>query len=90
MATAQYRVESDAIVGFLADCTIQQSGASAQAANLFKAYQGWCAQNGEKEMSGTMFGRQLTERGIEKRKVGNIAVYQGIGLIETEQPAEVG
>jgi len=85
MATAQYREESDALAAFLADCTIQQPGATAQAAKLYKAYQGWCSQNGEKELTGTMFGRQLTERGKEKRKVRNIAVYQDIGLVDAEE-----
>lgn len=80
-ATEEYRQESDILAHFLADCTIEKDGASVRGGDLYNAYKTWCKDNGEKELSGTTFGRRMKERGVDSvRKSGNVW-YLGIGLI---------
>lgn len=84
-ATADYRAEQDVLGAFLADATVQGDNMGVQAAELYAAYVQWCDENGEHAVSGTAFGRAMTERGVakENRDWGgrrNVNVYIGIGL----------
>jgi putative DNA primase/helicase len=81
-ATQDYRAEMDKLGGFLSDCCVLDAKAQAQAGDLYQAYKDWCEANGEREVSGTRFGRQLAERGFEKERdnTGHVA-YVGIGLL---------
>ena len=79
-ATEQYRQESDIIGQFLADCTTAQESAKVAAGELYKAYVEWCKANGEKELTGTTFGRRMKERGIDSVR-SNHVFYLGIGVI---------
>lgn len=80
LATEEYRAESDTLGAFLAECCLIDPRARAQAGKLYKAYQAWCTQYGEKIMNSTRFGRQLVERGFTKGR-SNIVIYEGIGLL---------
>lgn len=79
-ATDDYRAEQDVLGAFLADATVQGAGVSVQAAELYAAYVQWCEENGEHAVSGTAFGRAMTERGFVKRKTMGRNVYEGVGL----------
>jgi putative DNA primase/helicase len=64
VATEEYRVESDTIGAFVAECCDVDSKAQSPAGHLYKAYVTWAQENGERPVSGTAFGRRLTERGF--------------------------
>jgi putative DNA primase/helicase len=65
-ATAAYRMESDVLSAFLAECCVTNPKGEVQAGPLYTAYKSWCEDNGEKWMTGQMFGRRLTDRGFDK------------------------
>ena len=74
-ATSKYRGESDLIGRFLGcDLVVSGPGFEVKAGDFYVLYQRWCEQNGERPVSGTKFGRVLSERGIAKdeRKKGNV------------------
>lgn len=79
-ATEAYRLEQDRLGQFLADCTVAGPQGSARAADLYRAYERWCRNNGEQAMSGTAFGRQMAERGVAKLRDRNGLRYQGLAL----------
>lgn len=79
-ATDEYRTEMDILGGFLEDC-IRPGDGNLLARTLFTAYQKWAAENGEKEISQTAFGRKMNERGYKKLKKG-VCIYEGIQLSE--------
>lgn len=84
-ATEDYRLESDTLGQFLADCTIPQSGATVTGGALYQAYTEWCKDNGEKELTGSTFGRRIKERGIDSiRKSGHVW-YLDLGLLTTDE-----
>ena len=51
-----------------------------RAADLYRAYERWCRDNGEQPMSGTAFGRQMAERGVTKLRDRTGLRYQGLAL----------
>jgi putative DNA primase/helicase len=82
-ATTAYKAESDTLAAFLAERIIQGPNLETQAKNLYEAYKTWCDDNGEKPMTGTMFGRRLTERGFDKYIDGaRHTFYIGVALAE--------
>ena len=85
IATAQYRDEMDTLGAFISDCCIISAEATAQATPLYNAYCKWSNDHGEQQMTSTAFGRQLSERGHEKRKDTKgkkLTHYYGLGLID--------
>ena len=90
-ATEEYRAESDTLAAFLSDCTIEDPQGQAQAGPLYTAYKSWADENGEKPMNGTLFGRRLTERGLDKfRDRKSVTYYLGFRLIEAQSAGSRG
>ena len=80
-ATGAYRDEMDLLAGFLSACCVLETRAQVWARDLYRAYQAWCQENGERELAQRTFGRKLTERGVKKqRSTGGKYVYLGLGL----------
>lgn len=67
-ATDAYRAEEDLLGDFLAACCKEEAGRSVGSAELYKAYQRWAEEAGEKAWSQTAFGRAIGERGFEAKK----------------------
>jgi putative DNA primase/helicase len=84
-ATEEYRQESDAIAQFLAECTVEAENATVMASKLYKAYEAWCDTNGEDAISGNSFGRRLTEKGYEKKRLAAGLHYLQIGLLAQDE-----
>jgi P4 family phage/plasmid primase-like protien len=63
-ATAGYRAEMDTLGAFFDDRCVLHPRAEAPATPLYKAYQEWCADNGEADESQRRFGGRLGERGF--------------------------
>src|SRR5919112_4320031 len=68
-ATAQNRAEMDTLAAFIEDRCVVRKGAVAPATPLYKQYQMWCDDTGEKPETQKMFGMQLRERGFVSDKI---------------------
>ena len=87
-ATDSYREEMDAFGPFLDACCVHDAAARVTAKDLYIAYQGWCAANGEKERSQRALGLGLQERGLTKVKgTGGVRCWDGVRL---RRPEEAG
>ena len=78
-ATAGYREEMDVLAPFLAERTEVASGERVTAAELYQAYEAWCAANGERARSQKGLAAGLRERGFETTR-GAKGVRCWIGL----------
>ncbi len=81
-ATEDYQAEMDAVGNFISDCCLLAPGASATAKEIYKAYEEWAKESGEKRpLSQRSFGMALTERGFERRRgTAGKKLWWGIGL----------
>src|SRR5215210_2344872 len=68
-ATLQYRAEMDTLAAFIEDRCILDKVAVAPATPLYKQYQMWCDDAGEKPETQKMFGMRLSERGFESTQL---------------------
>ncbi len=84
-AVDAYRNEMDVIGQFLEDRTVEVSDVpdllKVKAGDLYKAYSAWCEENGLKTVNSTRFGRLMTERGYQKKKLSTHVFYLGLGLL---------
>ncbi len=78
-ATAAYRAEMDVLGDFVAECCVEDSGASVTAAALHAAYTAWAERQGEKPLAPRTFGLRLQERGFRPRK-GTAGRREWVGL----------
>lgn len=86
-ATAEYRAESDDLGRFLEQCCLLGPHFHVRSADLFSAWQRWCAaENVPEKRIGTQtkFGRTLTDRGFDPDRRGGQRVWLGIALASTE------
>jgi putative DNA primase/helicase len=88
-ATDDYRRDSDPVGQFVAARTVRSATASANASDLYTAFERWCVQNAVEPASKTKFGTRLVELGYEKVKVGTI-FYRGVQLLPetSENPSQ--
>jgi len=92
-ATESYRKESDIIGIFLDEKTTAKDGQDGKAAKvtageLYEAYKEWCEKNKHAPLSGTSFGRRMTERGVERTKAREYSGLRLLTLQEQMQSAE--
>lgn len=90
-AGKDYQDEMDPIGRFLADCCVtgHHNYYTVPAKRLYEEYQAWCSECGEKEWSQTAFGRALSGKSYERRKLTANRIFHwiGIGLAsEIEEP----
>jgi len=86
-AVLEYRQESDQIGRFLKERCTRGPKSATPARELFEAYLGWCAQQGEKPVANNVFARGLAERDITKRRRPRGQTYEGVGLVLSPAPA---
>jgi putative DNA primase/helicase len=80
-ATENYRIDMDTLADFLLDKCVEDRHVDAPFKDLYKAYNEWCDQNGEKRPLGQRsFGSSLEERGFPPAKRGSNRVRIGIKL----------
>jgi putative DNA primase/helicase len=89
-ATEGYRADMDVLAAFIGDCCVVHPSATAQATPLFNAYQEWCKQGGEAEISQRRFGQQLRERGFrdDRDPKTRRKLWKGIGLFREDEPPD--
>jgi len=78
-AVSEYRQDSDPVRRFLDECCVLDPDAVVPATALYQAYRVWATQAGEIKLSQFKFGRSLSSRGFERRKI-SIKVYYGLAL----------
>jgi len=87
-ATEEYRDEMDILGDFLKDCCIVNPKAEVTTKALYKIYEQWCEQNGERPLAKNPFSSRLAERGLERARIGKVQDrgFSGIGLKNTHHP----
>jgi len=82
-ATESYRLESDPIGQFIAECCLAAEDYVVRAKSVYEAYRRWATQQGltEREtLSATKSGKRLGERFPKDHDKGG-AIYRGVGLL---------
>ncbi len=79
-AVQDYRSEMDKLGEFVQDCLVTVQGNTLQSAQIYSAYQNWCAQNGERyPVSNRKLSMELQDRfGYIKRKTRRFFEFQNI------------
>jgi putative DNA primase/helicase len=80
-ATQGYREDMDVLGGFIGECCETGVRFTSRAKELYKRYEQWCADNGERPASNKKFGQSLIERGFEKDRSKHGIIYYGIQLV---------
>ena len=79
-ATEQYRRNEDLLADFIDECCLREPGAKEKAAVLYSRFVEWYHDNvGQKEPTGTWFGKQLVQK-YTKWKSEGCVMYQGVAL----------
>lgn len=80
-ATKGYQEDSDTLGQFIEECCDQVAMTSVANSELYKAYETWCKNNGDYQLSNRRFCSQLRERGFEAVKgAGNAMMWQRLSL----------
>ena len=69
-ATEEYRSEQDYLRDYLFDTTVDDSETYVTRKDLWRAYQQWSQENGEKPVGSKTFSQMLVDRGYERGKFG--------------------
>ena len=80
-ATAAYRIESDTLGQFLAECCHMDAGARARGGELHEAYTAWVEQNGLRPISAKQLGAALRDKGFTNARDGRGHYWRGISLL---------
>jgi putative DNA primase/helicase len=85
-ATDQYKADQDILRDFFAENCVFKPTAQVTSKALFRRYQDWCDDNGERAKSLKWLWPKLQERGVCKERMRDGTLYRGIGLIHAEEP----
>jgi putative DNA primase/helicase len=81
-ATDDYRADEDVLQQFIDDACVVHREANCKANKLYSEYKQWMTDNGLKPLTGSMFGRKVSER-FEKVRRNDGMRYAGIGINTT-------
>jgi putative DNA primase/helicase len=79
-ATEEYRDESDHVGRFIAEECVTLPNCQIPARKLYGAYHKWADGAGEGDLSETEFGRRMTDRGYQRKRMTRGNVYLAVGL----------
>lgn len=80
-ATDAYRAEEDRVGAFLAECCdLTDPTASESASDLYAAYTAYTEANGERPLSQKRFGARLTERQLDRSRLGAAQRWHWLGI----------
>jgi putative DNA primase/helicase len=80
-ATREYRVESDQVGRFIAECCVLGDGFTARARPLYITYKKWAEDAGERNVATEVsFSTQMGDRGFRKDRKEAGYLYLGVGL----------
>jgi putative DNA primase/helicase len=81
-ATKDYRAESDRLGDFLTDCTLSADTESVSVGELYRCYQNWSRDLGEKAVSARSFSIRLKERGFSQSRTKTARYWAKIRMTE--------
>jgi putative DNA primase/helicase len=81
-AVRAYQREMDVVGRFIDERCKTKAGAEVKVADLFQAFEPWCKDIGEKEMSKKAFGMELRRKGFQAFRKSSGRYYRGISLME--------
>lgn len=88
-ATADFEKQSDKILKFFNDCMVAKENINTSGADVYRAYCGWCRDNGYEVEGKTFFNNSLRERGFMRSATVNgktdrnaVAGYDFIGNVQ--------
>lgn len=82
----KYRQEMDTVGRFLKEMCVEKGGSSVRCVDMYKAYERYCAENGESVVGQRDFNRRVKDRGYESKQGGqNYYRWQGIVLMTGEE-----
>jgi len=86
-STATYRAEMDTLAVFLEDKCLIRPTAHVASGALYRVYDEWCQESGEKPMSKRLLANRLMERGFDHARIGKESTrgWSGLGLAGAEQ-----
>ena len=86
-ATQAYRDAQDVLHDFLAECCLSQPSATCIKSELYKAYEDWCNDGGDKYPLGKKtFNARITEKGFGSNRGGhNKPIWRGLRLLTAEE-----
>jgi len=95
-ASEEYRKEMDSVGQFVLEMCELKRGWQTPKSEAYRAYEKWCAENGEYAVTHKTFSQRLANMGVgEKRGHGGAHVYVGLRLLPTtedpfatDEPAE--
>ncbi len=90
-ATDAYREEQDTVAPFLSDCCLLEPGAFVTTKALRAAYDGWCAENREKPLSGNVLATRLRDHRCKSgtsRDHAKARGWSGVRLRNLDDPAD--
>jgi len=79
-ATDAYRLEQDALGGFLADCCELGSRYTVGVGELYERYIEWANESGEEPIGKRAFSQNLKSRGIGQARIGHDNIRKWLGL----------
>jgi putative DNA primase/helicase len=79
-ATQAYRDEMDILGDFISQCCIVNPSVKAFGKDIYARYEEFCAENGEEQISKTLFGKKMKERGFMPDRTARKRIWRGIGL----------
>lgn len=82
-ATDAYKADSDAVGRFIEELIYATSQGSEASADVFRAWQKWCAVNGEEPGTQKNFSEELSLRGYRKNKSNGRIMWKGIMLLNS-------
>ena len=96
-AVDEYRNEQDALGRFIDERCELKADARAKTTELYKAYQAWCDENGERAENTAEFGKSIKKRGFKQHRGSKgMRFYLGISLVDPtkdffqDQPLDSG
>lgn len=81
-ATGDYRIEMDRIQDFLKECCVTHKAAEVSSRDLYKEFERWCTENGERPLTRIRLGSQLKEKGYISFRTRSGMQWKGLGLID--------
>lgn len=86
-ATKEFQDESDIISNWIEDCCQVDVYMQSKSGSLFKSFESWCEENGERSyLSRNKFSQKLVEKGfVLDRGTRGVRSLRGIGLLNTDE-----
>ena len=84
-----FKREMDTIGEFINECCIiDEPKTRVKSADLYRAYQAWCVENGNKPKSNKAFSSNILDRGHKRVRIGTVNAFDQIRLLTLSELAE--